>query len=357
MEGLSFPEPDSVSEVMFTTGTTGASKGVQLTQRSMAARAISNAREYDVRSNDVSITMVPLNHIAPIMFLDQRMICGSTIIFLDSMMKLKLMFDDMDKYGVTCIFLPPTGIALLQRLSQNRLADYADRLDFFSTGSAAMTKPQQEYLKRMLPRSRLYCCYASSECGIVSVYRYDGEDRDVTCYGKPCAAVELRLVDEAFRPVPAGSVGLIAVRSEMNMLGYYKRPGLTDAVFRDGYFVTSDLGRLDEEGYLHVLGRSDDMINIGGLKVLPSEIENAALRIPGVEECICFAVPDPITGQAATLLIKTNAAFSGSVALVKEALSRTMDYYKVPKRVEIVTEIAKTANGKPDRKHYQTIFA
>lgn len=357
MEGLSFPKPDSVSDIVFTTGTTGASKGVQLTQRCMAARAISNAREYGVRPDDVTITMVPLNHIAPIMVLDQRVIRGSTIIFLDGMMKLKLMFDYMDKFGVTCIFLPPTGVTLIQRLSQNRLADYADQLEYFSTGSAAMTKPQQEYVKRMLPHSRLYCCYASSECGIVSVHRYDEAAKDVACCGKPCAEADLRLVDDAFRPVPAGSVGLIAVKSDMNMLGYYNRPELNDAVFHDGYFITSDLGCLDEEGFLYILGRNDDMINIGGLKVFPSEIENAALRIPGIDECICFGVPDPVTGQAAKLLVKTNDAFSGSAELVMDALSRTIDYYKVPKCVEIVAEIAKTANGKPDRKRYQTISA
>ena len=353
MEGLSFPEPESVSEVMFTTGTTGASKGVLLTHRCMAARVFSNVREFDITPDDVSITMVPLNHIGPIMILDQRICSGATAVFLDGMMKLKLLFDCMDKYGVTTVFLPPAGIALLRRLSQNKLADYADQLVAFHTGSAAMTKPELEYLKKILPRSRLYTGYGSSECGVVSVRRYDGNDKDVICVGKPCEAGEVRIVDEAFRPVPAGNVGLITFKSEMNMLGYYNRPNLNAAVFHDGYFSSNDLGYLDEEGFLYILGRSDDMINIGGLKVYPSEVENAALRIPGVEECLCFGVPDPITGQAIKLLIKPGDAFSMSIPQVQEALSKSMDYYKVPKSIEFVTEIQKTANGKPERKFYQ----
>ena len=353
MEGLSFPDSDSVADILFTTGTTGASKGVPLTQKNVAERALSNVREFDVLKDDVCLTMVPLNHIAPVMLLDQRISSGATMVFLDGMMKIKLMFDCIDKYGVTTVFLPPAGISLLQRLSQNKLAVYADRLRSFSTGSSAMTKSQQDYLRNMLPHSGLRCCYGSTECGVVSVLRYDEFIGDVTCCGKPCAAVDLRVVDEEFRPVSAGTAGLITIKGEMNMLGYYNRPDLNAAVFHDGYFVSNDLGYLDEEGYLHVLGRSDDMINIGGLKVFPSEIENAALRIPGVEECVCFGVPDPVTGQAAKLLIKTNGAFSGSVAIVKDELSRTMDYYKIPKCIEIVDEIAKTANGKPDRKKYR----
>ena len=355
MAGLSFPEPDSVADIVFTTGTTGASKGVQLTQRNMAARALSSIQAFAIRPDDVCITMVPLNHIAPIMLLDIRVTCGSTITFLDGMTKLKLLFDFMDKYSKysVTIYLPPAGIALLQRLSQNKLADYAERLRSFGTGSAAMPGPLQDFLKRMLPHSHLYCNYASSECGVVSMRRYDGDSRDVTCCGKPYATIDVRVVDDAFCPVPTGSVGLITVKSETNMLGYYNRPDLNDAVFHDGYFITSDIGYLDEEGFLYVLGRSDDMINIGGLKVYPFEIENAALRIPGIEECICFGVPDPVTGRAVKLLIKTNDAFTGSVALVQEALSKVMDYYKVPKQIEIVDEIAKTANGKPNRKFYQ----
>ena len=141
----------------------------------------------------------------------------------------------------------------------------------------------------------------------------------------------------------------------MNMPGYYKQPELTGKVLRDGYFVSSDLGYFDEEGFLYVTGRKDDIINVGGLKVYPSEIENAALGIRGIEECICFGIPDEITGRAVKLLIRTNEHFTGTVAHIQEELSKVMDYYKVPKSIEIVDEIEKTANGKPNRKFYQNM--
>ena len=135
--------------------------------------------------------------------------------------------------------------------------------------------------------------------------------------------------------------------------GYYNRPDLNSEVFHDGYFISNDLGYLDEDGYLYVLGRNDDMINIGGLKVFPSEIENAALKIPGIVECICFGVSDPITGQAVKLVIRTDDTAALTAAQVQTELERVMDTYKVPKSVEFTTEIVKTANGKPNRKFYQ----
>ena len=188
---------------------------------------------------------------------------------------------------------------------------------------------------------------------MVTSYRFDNSERAINCCGKLFNGVELRIVDDAFQAVSTGQVGMIAIKSDMVMKGYYKRPELNGIVLRDGFFLSDDLGYLDEDGYLYVCGRKDDMINIGGLKVYPSEIENAALKIQGIVECICFGVPDPVTGQAVKLLIKTDDSFAGTVALVTETLSRTMDYYKVPKCIEIVDEIAKTANGKPDRKFYQ----
>lgn len=288
------------------------------------------------------------------MRLHHNILVGGTVIFMESIMKIGRMFEYVERYRVTALYFPPAAITLLQQFSKERLAKYADQLDYVIAGSAAMMVSQRDYLKNMLPQTPLYTAYASSEAGIVTLYRYDNSEKPINCCGKACLGVELRIVDDAFRPVPTGQVGLIAIKSDLVMKGYYKLPELNSAVLHEGYFLSSDLGYLDEEGYLYVLGRSDDMINIGGLKVYPSEVENAALKIPGIVDCICFGVPDPVTGQAVKLLIQTDASFSGTAVTVQEALGRGMDAYKVPKNIEIVDEIAKTANGKPDRKYYQT---
>ncbi len=355
MEGLAFPEPDSVAEVLFTTGTTGAPKGVLRTQLSATTYAIVSKYGLDLTdpANGVMLTMIPLNHVAPIMILERLLYEGGTMIFLDGMMKVGRMFEYMERYGVNSLYFPPSGISLLQKLTKDKLAKYANQIEYFTSGSAALTAPQREYMKQVLPQTRLYTTYASSEAGMVSIHRCDNSDRAINCCGKPSMGVELRIMDDAFQSLPTGQVGLVAVKSDMLMKGYYKRPELTDAVLHEGYFISGDLGYLDDDGYLYICGRSDDMINIGGLKVFPSEIENAALRIPGVQECICFSVPDPVTGQGVKLLVKPDETSSVTIPQVQEELTKSMDYYKVPKSIELVTEIQKTANGKPNRKFYQ----
>ena len=352
LEGLSFPAPESISSIMFTTGTTGAPKGVQLTQRNIMGW-VACVCEHCSSPNSVILVAVPLNHVAPLMRLNHSVYIGGTMVFLDGMMKIRRMFEFFDKYGVTSMYLPPSGITLLQQLSKDRLAKYTNQLYDVNTGSAAMNVSQRDFMKKMLPNTSLYNTYGSSEGGVVTMYRYDNSEKAINCCGKPCPGVEVRIVDDAFQSVPTGQVGLIAVKSEMVMKGYYKLPELNSVVLHDGFFISGDLGYLDEDGYLYVCGRKDDMINIGGLKVYPSEVENTALKIPGIVDCICFGVPDPVTGQAVKLLIQTDDSFSLSAALVQKALAGVMDSYKVPKSIEIVSEIAKTANGKPDRKYYQ----
>ncbi|MBR6400411.1 MAG: acyl--CoA ligase [Firmicutes bacterium] len=352
MDNLAFPAPESVAVILFTTGTTGAPKGVQLTQRNTTGWATIMC-EYSDSDSEVFLYAVPLNHVAPFMRLQHTIYIGGTVIFMESMMKIGKVFEYVEKYGVNALYFPPAGITMLQHLSKDKLAKYANQLGFVGSGSAAMTVSQRDYLKNMLPKTFLYTTYGSSETGLVSLYRYDNSDKPINCCGRALPGVELRIVDDGFHTVPAGRVGSIAIKSDLVMKGYYKRPELTAAVMYDGFFVSEDLGYIDEDGYLYVCGRKDDMINIGGLKVFPSEIENAALKIPGIAECICFGVSDPITGQAVKLVIRTDDTAALTAAQVQTELGRVMDAYKVPKSVEFTTEIAKTANGKPNRKFYQ----
>ena len=353
MEGLSFPDMDSVEIILFTTGTTGAPKGVQITHRGATDRLRSRLKEFNASTRDRCITTVPLNHMAPISVLERHLYCGGTMIFLDGMIKIGKMFEYIEKYAVSSIYLPPAGISLLQILVKEKLADYSDQLDYILVGSAAMTVSQQEYTKKMLSKSKLYSAYASSEAGVVTLYRYDISENGINFCGKPSEGMEIKIVDDELQSVKTGQIGLIAIKSESVMKGYYNLPDLNREVLKDGYFISNDLGYLDEEGFLYVCGRKDDMINIGGLKVYPSEIENATLRIPGIIDCICFGVPDPVTGHKVKLLIQTDGSSMITAEHVQDSLSHVMDYYKVPKIIEFVSEIAKTANGKPDRKYYQ----
>ncbi len=349
----SFPTSDMIADMMFTTGTTGAPKGVVLSHQNILKTALIRVHEVEIKENNVGITLVPLNHVAPMRELYLNGYMGGTFIFLDGITKMNRMFSFMEEYKVTSLYLPPANISILQQLSKDRLYSFADQIDYVYTASAPMQESQRAFMKQMLPHSRLYFSYGSSENGSVCLHRYDRDEKDITCVGKPCIDVEVKVVNDDFTSVEVGETGTITIKSDMNMVGYWQRDDLNNSVFKDGYFLSNDVGFYDSEGFLYVKGRKDDVINIGGLKVVPSEIENAALSIRGINDCVCFSIPDRITGQTPKLLIVKNELFDGDVKTVFEALTAKLDRYKIPTVIEFVDSIQRTSNGKVDRKFYK----
>lgn len=349
----SFPTPDMIADMMFTTGTTGAPKGVVLSHENILKTALVRVHEVEIKETNVGITLVPLNHVAPMRELYLNGYMGGTFIFLDGITKMNRMFAFMEQYKVTSLYLPPANISILQQFSKDKLYLFADQIDYVYTASAPMQESQRDFMKQMLPHSRLYFSYGSSENGSVCLHRYDRDEKDITCVGRPCIDVDVKIVNDDFTSVKVGETGTITIKSDMNMVGYWQRDDLNDTVFKDGYFISNDVGFYDNEGFLYVKGRKDDVINIGGLKVIPSEIENAALSIQGVTDCVCFSIPDSITGQTPKLLIVKNELFKGDVTTVFTALTAKLDRYKIPTVIEFVDSIQRTSNGKVDRKFYK----
>lgn len=348
-----FPETELVGNIMLTTGTTGNPEGVMITQRNMASYCMGRLREMNIKCNDVGCTCMPLDHVGSFKMWLTALYNGSTYILLDGLMNLRAFYDHLDRYPVSSIYISPSGIAVLEQLSQDKLRDYADQIDYVHVGASLLQKPQRDFLKRMLPKSRLYNIYGSTEVGSVTLYRFDEYEKDVACIGRLFSGVEVKVFDEDMKELPQGETGRLAFRSDMNCKGYWGMPELTEQVFYDGFFLTNDGGYIGDDGFLYSPGRVDDMINIGGLKVYPSEVENAALEIEGVLECLCIGVPHPITGNAAKLIVKTNNEGDLSARKIRDTLMTKLDNYKVPASIEFVQEIAKTHNGKPDRKYYR----
>ena len=147
--------------------------------------------------------------------------------------------------------------------------------------------------------------------------------------------------------------GLIACKGDTLMTGYVGDPERTASVLRDGVLYTADLGILDDEGMLHLKGREDDVINVGGFKVAPTEVEDAAMAFADVKDCICIAVDHPITGKALKLLV----AMTNNHTLNKRSLAlhlkTKLETYKIPLLYEQVDTIRRTFNGKLDRKYYK----
>ena len=232
---------------------------------------------------------------------------------------------------------------MLIEFSAERLAALAAKMDFIETGAAAISHADMQTLCRLLPNTRLYNTYASTETGIICTYNFNDGRCMAGCLGRPMRHSQVTITPE----------GLIACSGATLMSGYIGDPERTASVLHDDMVFTSDIGRLDDEGMLHLSGREGDVINVGGFKVAPTEVEDVAMAFPGVRECICISVEHKITGRALKLLVAMTEGQTLNRRELALFLKSKLEAYKVPMLYEQVEAVARTYNGKINRKFYR----
>ena len=342
--------PEGTADVLYTTGTTGKSKGVMISHRTIVADA-ENLIAGQGFSHDLAFVVNgPLNHIGSLSKIYPVIVLGATLIIVDGLKDVNAFFDAFETHrrveGIPAryaTFLVPASIRILVQLSADRLAAIAENIDFIETGAAAISQADMQTLCRLLPHTRLYNTYASTETGIISTYNWNDGRCQAGCLGRPMPHSRIVITEQ----------GLIACQGDTLMTGYIGDPERTATVLRDGTLYTSDLGRLDDEGMLHLSGREDDVINVGGYKVAPTEVEDAAMAFAGIADCICIPVAHPITGTALKLLVQLAEGHTLDKRALALHLRGRLVAYKVPLLYEAVPNIQRTFNGKLNRKAYQ----
>ena len=332
-----------IADVLYTTGTTGRSKGVMISHRTILADAENLVCGQGFTHDTVFVINGPLNQIGSLSKVYPVILLGGTIILVDGLKDMNRFFAAFDyPSNKMATFLVPASIRILIQLSSQRIAALADKIDFIETGAAAISQNDMQTFCRLLPHSRLYNTYASTETGIISTYNYNDNKCVAGCLGKPMKHSEIVITDK----------GQIACKGGTLMSGYLGDSERTASILKDGIVYTSDIGNIDAEGMLHLTGREDDVINVGGYKVAPTEVEDAALSFADVEDCICIAVEHNITGKALKLLVvmKDNAVLDRR-ALACHLRSK-LESYKVPMIYSQTDKIQRTFNGKLDRKYY-----
>ncbi|MBQ3423611.1 MAG: long-chain fatty acid--CoA ligase [Clostridia bacterium] len=347
-----FPTGDMPADILFTTGTTGKSKGVQLSHLSLMTMARTSIEGTQMEPDNVYLVTVPMNHAGGIRKLHMTMYNGSSIVLLDGLMRIKLFFQYIQEYGVTSIYLPPSAVHMLLQLSGREISRYNSQLRFIYTGSAAYPETDKEKLCQLLPDVRLYNGYGGSEIGSVSMLDYNQHKGMVGCIGRPNSAVTVRITDEDRNSIASDAehIGLLAVSSDMNMQCYWNEPELTKETMEDGWIYTSDLGYIDRDGYIFLVGRSGDVINVGGLKVAPTEVEETALRYEGIADCVCTSTDDKHMGKVVRLLVVMKDGWELNPGEIQNMLRQHLEAYKVPKYIDQIDEVPRTFNGKIDRK-------
>ena len=353
---LELPGENDRSMLLFTTGTTGSSKGVVMQHRGDVGIAGNVIKGTAMKKGNVEIIPMPLNHSFGIRRYQSDMVNGGTVCLMDGVVFIGTLWKLAEKYGATSMAISPASLGMIFHLSDERIADYADQLDYIQIGSAPLAESDKEKLLRLLPNTRLYNFYGSSEAGCACILEFSGNGNKTGCIGRPTVNSIVRFTDDDGNVVENGSPespALLSWGGSIVMEGYYNDPELTADTIVDGYVRTKDLAYLDEDGDCILVGRADDVINYGGSKISPAEIEDCALGYAHIDDVAYSSVTDPITGELPVILVVQNEGYEE--AEFESFLADRLESYKLPRKYIYVESIPRTFKGSVLRKEVRML--
>ena len=342
-------DQDEISEILFTTGTTGAPKGVCLSCKNIYASASNINRYIGNLKEDVEILGLPLSHSFGLGRLRCNMLTGATLIVIGNFANLRQFFNALESHHATGFGMVPAVWSYIKRFSGRRIAKYSRQLKYIEIGSAAMPEDDKKLLSEMFPWTRICMHYGLTEASRAFFMEFHEYANNLGSIGKPASpAIRAKILDDRGEDVPNGESGEICISGEMVMKTYLSEEDNRKAFFGD-YFRTGDWGHEDKNGNFYLSGRKKEIINIGGEKINPAEIEEAIKKL-GVEDCACVAVPDPegILGEVPKVYVKRTGC-KLSLDEIRQRTVSVLDAHLVPRYYEWAEEIPRTSSGKIQR--------
>lgn len=345
-----FPDMNAVADILFTTGTTGTPKGVPLTFINEAAAARNINAFIRNSSDDTELLALPISHSFGLGRVRCALSNGQTIILLGSFANVKRIFKSIEEDGVSGFSMVPSGWKFLQKMSGNKLGEYADRLKYIEMGSAFFSENDKRELANLLPNTRVTMHYGLTEASRSGFMEFLEDNRFLNSVGKPSPFTDIQVFDENGKMFSDGEEGEIAVTGERVTHGYLGNVA-SDNFFGE-YFRTGDWGTKNADVYIFLKSCKKENINVGGKKVSPVEVETELNRIPCIEESACIAVSDPegVLGEVVkAFLVKKGFEPEMSFAEIASLLTGKIESYKMPAIYEWIDAIPKTSNGKIQR--------
>ena len=335
--------PDDLAAILYTSGTTGRSKGAMLTHDNLLSNALTLVDYWRFTGKDVLLHALPIFHTHGLFTATNTILAaGAAMLFLakfDADAVMRLMPRATSMMGV-----PTFYVRLLQHPGLTRAATQHMRL--FVSGSAPLLAETHRGFAERTGHAILER-YGMTETNMNTSNPYAGE-RVPGTVGFALPGVALRVVEpETGAALKDGEIGMIEVKGPNVFKGYWRNPEKTKAEFRDdGFFITGDLGKVDARGYVHIVGRGKDLIITGGYNVYPKEIETEIDALPGVIESAVIGVPHPDFGEGVTAVVVAEKKASVEPASIIAALEARLARFKQPKRVIIVPDLPRNAMGK-----------
>ncbi|WP_333814610.1 AMP-binding protein [Tabrizicola sp.] len=327
---------DDLAAILYTSGTTGRSKGVMLSRENLASNAEALVGLWRFTEDDVLLHALPVFHTHGLFVATNCVLySGASMIFHRAFQPSAVL---AALPGATVMMGVPTFYTRL--LSDPGLTrEVCARVRLFVSGSAPLSPATHAEWRERTGHAILER-YGMTETNMITSNPYDGE-RKAGTVGMPLPGVEVRIAGPE-GALPPGEAGAIEVRGPNVFKGYWRLPEKTAEEFREGWFVTGDMGAFDAEGYLSILGRAKDLVITGGLNVYPAEVEAALDDLPGIAASAVIGVPHPDFGEAVVACV-VGSAEEGAV---RAALRERLAAFKIPKRVLVVEELPRNAMGK-----------
>ncbi len=350
--------PEDLGGILYTSGTTGRAKGAMLTHANLLSNTQTLKDYWRFTADDV------LLHALPIFHTHGLFVATNIVLLAGASMEFRSKFDAKEAIALmsggkvtTLMGVPTFYTRLLDQPGLTREATKGMRL--FVSGSAPLLAETHRAFEERTGHAILER-YGMTETGMNTSNPYDGA-RIAGTVGYPLPGISVRVVDpETGAVLPAGEIGMIEVQGPNVFKGYWRMPEKTATEFRDGFFITGDLGKIDETGYVHIVGRGKDLVITGGFNVYPKEVEGEIDAIPGVVESAVIGVPHPDFGEGVTAVIVAQKDATLTEDAVHRALENRLAKFKQPKRVFFVSELPRNTMGKVQknilRETYKDIY-
>ena len=356
------PAEEDLAELLFTTGTTGKPKGVMLTYKAVYHILTNTIEGIGIREDDILLLPLPLNHSFALRVLRAVLYRGATVVLQNGFTFAKEVENNVVNYGCNAMACVPASYEVMKSQMQDAFAGTLGGMRFIEFSAGSLSIQQRKEITALLPGVQIYNTWGSSESGgaiFCDVCEAVKSEERIGTLGRPLAGkVQVMITDSGGKEMEsnASHPGRMALRGDMQMAGYWNNKEMTEQTLRDGWLLTGDMAYMDADGYVFMLGRADDIINVGGEKVSPLEVENIAGQCEGVRECACIGVDDPdgIYGQIPVLFVVADSRYSEEE--LRKFIASKAERYKIPQKYVLVESIPRNRMQKVDRNRLKSLW-
>ena len=337
-------EPHDPLGIFYTSGTTGTPKGVVLTNRMVVAGLEGWIDGLSLTEQSRSLLVAPFFHMVFNAFVLSVLCAGGSSVIVDSF-QLKVLLKEAERTRPTFTFAVPSVFIAMSNYSQIRDYDLS-ALGAILYGAAPMPVEMIHRLHELFGGNQMNVCGQTETSGAISRLLPEFALRKAGSIGTPLKGVEVAILDDNDQALPPNTIGEICLRGPNVFKEYYKLPEITAKKLRGGWHHTGDLGFLDDEGFIYISDRKDDLIITSGERVFPGEVEEVLFTYPDVLDAAVVGVPDSIRGEAVAAFVVPRAGCEITSASVRQFLRERMTPYKVPRYVQVIERIPRNASGK-----------